>query len=229
MPRPLLSLPLLLGALALAGCSSLPKIDGARFGPFYTPPNVHGVAQLPETVRRIALIPCAGSDPQLTETTLRELDGILATTLTGAARAEITPLSSAQLAHFGARSRLVSTSVMPVDFLKRIAAETGADAVIFTDVTAYSPYPPLVLGLRSRLVDIKSGAMLWNFDNIFSANVPSVANSARAHVRNRPSATLNPADLSYTILQNPLSFADYVAGATWATLPPRVISPKVSP
>jgi hypothetical protein len=227
--RSLFRLPLVLGALALAGCSAIPKMDGARFGPFYTPANVHGVSALPESVRRIALLPCAGADSQLTETTLLDLDRILATTLTGSARAEITSISVDQLARFGARTRTLSTSTLPVDFLKRVAAETGADAVILTDVTAYSAYPPLSLGLRSRLVDIKTGAALWNFDNIFSANVTAVANSARAHLRNRASATLNPSDLSYIVLQNPLAFADYAAGATWSTLPPRVVSTKVSP
>ncbi|CAM2821024.1 hypothetical protein [Rariglobus hedericola] len=205
----------------LTACSSVIKTDGAKSGPFYTPANVQGVARLPESLRRIAILPCAGTDPQLTEDTLRNLDRILAATLTRAARAEVTPFDRDAVVHLTGRPNFVSTSVLPANFLKKVAAATGAEAILFVDATAYSPYPPLVLGLRARLVDAATGEALWNFDNIFSTSTPSVANSARAHNFGRSSATATPGDLSYTVLQNPPAFADYVASATWATLPPR--------
>lgn len=216
-------------SLLLGGCSVIPRPDGAVHGPFYVPANVHGVERMPDTVRRVALLPCAGADPVLTESTLRDLDRALAASLVASARAEVAAVSREDLPRLGARRGVLSTGALPPDLLARVASETGADAVLFVDVTAYSPYPPLVLGLRSRLVELSSGKSLWNFDNLFSANIPAVANSARAHIRGRSSATLNPADFSYTALQNPLAFADYATAALWATLPPRVITPKVSP
>jgi hypothetical protein len=219
-----LRLPLALAAAAslLAGCAAtLPKTDPALAGPFYTPSNVQTAPKLPEAVRRIAILPCAGADSRLTEDTLVDLDRILATALTRSARAEITQLDRAALARLAKRPRVLSTSVLPADFLPRLAAETGADALLLVDVTAHSPYPPLVLGLRARLVDLKTGEQLWNFDNIVSTTSPAVVNSARAHVLGRTSAPKTPGDLSYSILQNPVAFADFVAEITWATLPPR--------
>lgn len=221
-PR-LLRLLLAPALLALAACGSLPRQDSARTGPFYTPANVRAEDRLPENIRRVALLPCASADSRLTDASLRELDPILAATLTRAARAEIAPVSRESLARLGGRPGLLSTAVLPRDLLARVAAETGADAVVFVDVTAYSPYPPLVLGLRARLVEIDGDTpeALWHFDNVFTAADPAVVNSARAHVLRRAAASTSPGDLSHTVLQNPLAFADYAAAAAWSTLPPR--------
>jgi hypothetical protein len=104
--------------------------------------------------------------------------------------------------------------------LFNIYNQYAADAVLFVDVTAYSPYPPLALGLRTRLAPIRETEILWATDLHFSAADPSVANSARRHALSLAKSS-GPADLSHTILQNPTRFAGYAAAATFATLPPR--------
>jgi hypothetical protein len=207
--------------LLFAGCGVVPKPDPARTGPFYTPANVRGVDRLPTSVTRIALLPCAPAAQGVSDDTLRDLDRVLAAALTRAARAEITPVDPVTFARLTGHPRMVSTAILPSDFLARIATQTGADALLLVDITTYSPYPPLSLGLRARLIDIKTGVSLWNFDNILSTATPAVVNSARAHHLGRTPATMTPGNLSYSVLQNPLMFADYVAHATWATLPPR--------
>ncbi len=220
-----LRLRLLLAAAVLPGltaCTSLiPKPDTAVTGPFYAPANVRKIDRMPEHIRRIALLPCAAVGPRLNSDTLDQLDRVLGAALTGAARAEVAQVPRERLALLTGRPELASTAVLPVDLLPRIASETGADAILLVDVTAYSPYPPLVLGLRARLVDAKDGNSLWNFDNVFSATDPTVVNSARAHALGRTTSTATPADFSYAVLQNPLIFADYASVTTWRTLPAR--------
>lgn len=206
--------------LLLAACTSIDKADPARTGPFYTPPNVRALDRLPDTVRRIVLLPSAPAGPRLVEDTLRQLDRTFADTLTPAARAEIVPVSRDRLQRLFGQPAYASTDILPNAFLTRLAAETGADAFVFVDLTTYSPYPPLALGLRARLVT-PDGAALWHFDNLFTAADPTVVNSARAHVLARPTTSGAPADLSRSVLQNPTTFAEYAATATWRTLPPR--------
>ena len=218
-----------LALLALAGCNSIPRLDGARFGPYYVPLNVHGSARLPADLRRIVILPSAADGPAISESTLDSLDGVLRTTLTQAARAEISPLDRDVLAQLSQRRQLVSTSVLPRDLTARLAEKTGADAVLFVDITAYSPYPPLALGLRAKLIDLKTGEIIWAFDNLFSAADERVVNSARKHVLVPTGTTGTPSDLSYTVLQNPSRFADYAASATWATLPPRLADAPAKP
>lgn len=207
--------------LALTACSALPKRDPAVTGPFYVPDNVRKVERLPETVRRVALLPAGTDDAKLNDETLAAFDRVFAATLTRSARFEVVPLSRDAFARITRRRSLVSTAMLPADFVARVVHDTGADAIVFVDVTACSPYTPLALGLRIRLVDAKTGSALWNFDNLFSAAEPAVANSARAHALARTGATGTPVDLSHSVLQNPLIFADYASAAAWSTLPPR--------
>ncbi len=215
-----------LAALVTApGCATVQKrADPARTGPFFTPANVRAADTLPADITRIVLLPVAAAAPGLSDTTLRELDEALAAALVESARAEVTPISRERLSRLAGRPALRSTDALPPDLPAKLAAETGADAVLFVDLTTYSPYPPLRVGLRARLVRLDPLAFadpLWSFDNVFSAADPAVTNSARAHALLREKSAPGPGDLSHAILQNPRTFADYVAGATWATLPPR--------
>jgi len=209
-------------AITLAGCSALPKQDGAVAGPFYTPTNVKAVAKIPADVRRVIVLPVAGG-PALTEETLTKLDSVCQTELTRTARFEVVPLSRDALAGMIGARQLSSVDKLPpplLDKLFNIYNSYGADAILFIDVTSYSAYPPLLLGLRTKLARVTDGEIIWATDNVFSAAEPAVANSARHHA-----AALGTdrglTDLNHTILQNPQRFAGYVATATFLTLPPR--------
>ena len=214
--------PLTLFALALVGCSVLPKPDGAVAGPFYTPNNVKAIAQIPTAVRRVIVLPVAGG-PTLTEETLLKLDAICQGELTRTAKFEVVPLSRDTLAEITGVRQISSVDKLPavlIDKLFNIYNHYGADAILFIDVTTYSPYPPLVLGLRTKLAQVTDGEIIWAADNVFAAAEPAVANSARHHALTLGSDH-GLADLSHTILQNPQRFAGYVAAATFLTLPPR--------
>jgi len=209
-------------ALAFAACSVLPKPDGAAAGPFYTPTNVKAVAKIPAGVRRVIVLPVAGG-PALTEDTLLKLDAICQGELTRTGRFEVVPLSRDKLAEITGARQISSVDKLPViliDKLFNIYNTFGADAVLFVDVTTYSAYPPLVLGLRTKLARVTDGDIIWAADNVFAAAEPAVANSARHHALTLGSDH-GLADLSHTILQNPQRFAGYVAAATFLTLPPR--------
>ena len=209
-------------ALVLAGCSALPQRDGAVAGPFYTPTNVKAVAKIPAAVRRVIVLPVAGG-PALTEETLVKLDAACLSELTRTAKFEVVPLSRNTLAEFTGSRQISSVDKLPtvlIDKLFNIYNSFGADAILFIDVTNYSPYPPLLIGLRTKLARVTDGDIIWAADNIFSAAEPAVTNSARRHAA-ALGTDRGRTDLSHTILQNPLRFAGYAAAATFLTLPPR--------
>jgi hypothetical protein len=213
---------LALVALGLTGCSALPKRDGAVAGPFYTPANVKAVAKIPDGVRRVIVLPVAGG-PMLSEETLFKLDAICQGELTRTGRFEVVPLSRDKLAEITGSRQISSVDKLPVvliDKLFNIYNSYGADAVLFIDVTTYSAYPPLKLGLRTKLARVTDGEIIWAADNVFAAAEIAVANSARRHAAALGSDR-GQVDLSHTILQNPQRFAGYVAAATFLTLPQR--------
>ncbi|MBX7121613.1 MAG: hypothetical protein K1X42_05735 [Opitutaceae bacterium] len=206
--------------LAFAGCESVPRVDHARTGPFYIPTNVRGVDRFPATVKRIAILPVAGL-PEIPEENLARLDSSFSSEFNRSARAEAVLVSRDLLARLAGARQLTSVEVLPHDLLSRLKGATSADAILFIDLTAYSPYPPLKLGIRSKLVDIASGEILWAFDNLFDANEPAVANAARRHYLDSNASEFVKGDLSSTVLQNPTRFGSYVAFSTFVTLPKR--------
>ncbi len=212
-----------LGAAILAGlaagCASLghgphPVVQG----PLFTPRNYTGVAQLPSSLRRVVLLPVAGADSIPAET-LAALDPVMAAELQLQARFEVVTLDAATLERLTGHARLLSSAALPPDLLPTLARASGADGVMFVDVTALSAYSPLALGLKARLVSVSDGAVLWAFDQLFTTGDPTMAESARRYDRVRHPA--RDGDLSFTVLQSPVRFGEYAAAATFATLPPR--------
>ena len=212
-------------AFGLAGCQSPVPADPAKSGPFFQPVNYAGDLALPPTVRRVVLLPVVGGDLAPRDAAA-VLDGIFATELQRQSRFEVVILDRNECRRRFGAEEFSSSAALPRDFMPKIRREYAADAVVWVDVTAYSSYRPLVLGIRAKLATLTETRLLWTFDTVFSANEPAVANAARHHFINQ-THTAVPADLTSAVLQSPSKFATYVAAATFATLPP--VAPPAPP
>lgn len=212
-----LFVPLLLATLV--GCSEIPKRDPAKAGPFFTPANTTRLGRLPAEVRRVIILPSFGG-PQITEESLNNIDTAVAEELNRTGRFETTVITRDELHLITGQRALSSTGALPPDLFEKLIKAHAADGVLFTDITSFSAYPPLVLGLRMKLAQFSDQQILWAADNVFSGADQAVANSARRHAL-QLGADRGPGDLSHTILQNPSRFAGYAAAATFQTLPVR--------
>jgi hypothetical protein len=208
-----------------AGCQSPVIADPAKTGPFFQPSNHAGDLALPPTLRRVVLLPVAGGERAPREATA-VLDGVFATELQRQNRFEVVILDRSDCRRRFGAEEFSSAAALPRDFLPKIRREYAADAVLWVDVTAYSSYRPLILGIRAKLATITETRLLWTFDTVFSADDPAVANAARHHFIDQ-THTAVPADLTPAVLQSPSKFATYVAAATFATLPP--VAPPAPP
>lgn len=218
--RTALPLALLAAALWLGGCETVPAHDDpVRFGPFYTPRNFTGVNALPADIRRVVILPVSADGIVPVETALT-LDRVLASALQQQQRFEVVVLSREECARWFGASSFSSTAALPHGFLDHLATRHAADAVLFTDLTTYRAYRPQAIGLRAKLATVRDVRLLWNFDEIISADDPTVANSARRRYLKTDRAT-QPLDLSASALQSPSRFATFAAEAMFATLPPR--------
>jgi hypothetical protein len=210
----------LAATLWLAGCEVTPDLtDPVRRGPFYTPKNFAAEKRLPVELRRVLVLPVAvGSIAP--EETARTLDGVIATVLQEAQRFEVVTLPRAECQRLFGAGEFASTAALPHGMIDELAARYAVDAVLFTDLTAYQPYRPQTIGLRSKLATVRDVRLVWTFDEIVSASDPAVANSARR----RPVATAQgrgPVDLSPGTLLSPTRYAAFVAEEMFRTLPPR--------
>ncbi len=210
----------LLSLVMLTGCTTtLPKIDGAKYGPFYTPTNFQAIESMPADVRRVAVLPIA-DDGSHQEESLAPLDICVTKALSQVARFECVPITRDECGRMTHSRSVRSVDELPYNFLERIASSMAADAVLFLDLTHYSPYAPINMGLRAKLIRISDRSVIWAIDQTYSAADPAVANSARRFwLKAEPTDT--PVDMSTTVLQNPSRFADYVLSTSFATLPPR--------
>lgn len=206
--------------LLLAGCATPPSLtDPVRHGPFYAPVNFAGEPVLPAGMRRVLVLPVSVGSAADEDTGLM-LDAVLLAALQKQARFEVVPLARAEARRLFGAGAYSSVATLPAGFLEALAGRTGADAVLFTDLTTYEPYRPLTLGLRAKLATVRDVRLVWTFDEVISARDPAVANAARRHFL-RGDRVAQPVDLSPAALQSPSRFAAYVAETMFGTLPPR--------
>jgi len=203
----------------LVGCSELPKSDPAKSGPFFTPTNVTRLGRIPAELRRVVVLPASGG-PQMTEDSLNRIDQAITEELTRTGRFEVALVPREEFHRmFGPRA-LSTVDPLPPELFEKMVKAYAADGILFTDVTAFSAYPPLNVGLRLKLANVADHQIVWAADNLFSAADPAVANAARRHAL-KLGNDRGPGDLSHTILQNPSRFAAYAAASTFEALPPR--------
>ncbi len=205
------------GALLLAaGCSSVPTRDD--FGPVYEPANFRGAALWPESIRRVAVLPTHDASGSLSPEFTARYDSIWRGALDRTHRAEFISVPRPTAQTWFGKPTLAASDLLPNGLLGRVARETGAQAVLFLDITQSKSYPPLVLSFRTRLIDTTTGETVWMADEIFdSAHVPT-ARAARRHARANSNG---PGDHGHGLLQSPTRFADYAFQAITTLLPPR--------
>ena len=205
------SLGAFLAAALLAGCASF-TLDEEPLP--YVPRNFAGEPRLPDTIRRVVLLPVAGA---ATGARPEELDAALLAALQQAQRFEVVPLArDACRRRYGAEA-FNSTAALPPDFLATLGREHAADAVLFVDVTTRRFYPPLTLGLRARLATVADVRLVWTYDEVIAADDPAVV----VAVRRRHYQPGNPVDLGPATLQSPARFGAFAAEMMFSTLPSR--------
>lgn len=217
-----LLLPLAAGVvLALGGCMTPGPANPARTGPFYVPANVRAEPTL-AGIRRVVVLPVWSGDAAPAETAA-EMDKLVVAALQEAQRFEVVSFSrEAALRKFRAES-FGSAAALPHGFLSELQRDLAVDAVLFVDITVYSAYRPLALGLRGKLALIDGPRIVWAFDNVYSADDVAVANAARNHFLGADQRA--PVDLTHGAVQSPSRFATYVLASMFSTLPPVTLPP----
>ena len=200
-------------ALFTGGCATL-KHASLPAAP--APENFFSPATPGEQLRRVALLPLhSGAFP---DQNLRALDAAFQSELSKRGLFEVVPVSRARLeALFGER-QFSSTEELPADVFSRLREECGVDGVLFTDLTHFSPYRPVSMGVRTKLVAASTGQIRWAFDYVFDAGNAAVADAAKrfqiTHSNEQQPLTTDGG----SILLSPSRFAKYVANETYSSL-----------
>ena len=184
----------------------------------YIPRNLYPVERLPTYFNRVAVLPNYHTDES--SSILTYSDDVFLNEISKIGLFEVIPVSTAFCKkHFG-KERISSTESLPENFLKLIIEQFGANGVMFTDLHSYNPYRPLSLGVRSKLVDLKSGEFMWAVDESIDAGDASVMVTAIAYQRGKHVQAISQ-DTRNSILQSPRLFSKFVAFTLFQTLPSR--------
>lgn len=201
------------GLLALMGCAVTHKVVTKQPGP--PVPSYHqpggGVP-----IRRVAMLPLSYETGDTAVP--RSLDGMFNAELTKTSLFELILINRSQMQEMFGTPQLSSVDVLPGDLLSQLMTRYNVDAVLFTDITQYFPYQPVSIGLRSKLVDARTGEIRWAFDYLFDSGKPSVAQDAKTYFLQNSQTNLPiPVDGS-SILVSPLRFSRFAAWQAYRSL-----------
>jgi len=133
----------------------------------------------------------------------------------------VAPESDARLCGEGG---LATRPVIDVEALIDSSKRYRADAFLFGTVTRYRPYDPPALGLKLRMIDARSGSLLWAAETLMDATRRDVRRSAelyfwRSGLRDRG---FGP-DLIFTV---PQYYAQFVSAAIVRDMEAKVAPPE---
>ncbi|MSR66894.1 MAG: hypothetical protein EXS24_05925 [Pedosphaera sp.] len=207
----LLSCAVAILSLFLSGCTTLEDaFDSSTLGPFHTIQNFKlAGGQLPDELRRVAvlpLLPARGS--KLAEHGSEHLQAVLTDELSRSGLFSVLTITPEKLHGLSGQRAVRAEDPLPFNFLETLKSETECQAVLFCELSVYQPYPPISVGWKFHLFDIKTGELLWSFDEVFDAGKPTVANSCRRYTR-QSRLTSVPATKEGLVIDSPSTLARY--------------------
>ena len=164
-------------AIGFSGCRKFEQEKVvARAEPF-VPTNLYPVERLPSYLNRVVFVPCYHEDND--SPVLNFIDDVFNQELSQERIFEIIRFSPSQMKKTFGVERVSSSGNLPENFLRKLESLTQSNGVLFVDIHSFRPYRPMSLGVRAKLVDIKSGEFMWAIDETFDAGHASVIMGSR--------------------------------------------------
>ncbi|HEV2693988.1 MAG TPA: hypothetical protein VG347_13925 [Verrucomicrobiae bacterium] len=209
-----------LGAV-VAGCQTAP-LHTTVFRRDFRPDNVFVYPnKLSLDFRRVAILPIApaAGDHDLPEG-CEALDPVLWEQIVKTKRFEAIPVDASHLSQRMGRSTWTGREVLPPDFFAYLRREYDCDGVLFAELTTYRAYSPLAVGWRFKLVDVRTGQVIWSADELFDASRPEVQQAAD-HFEAEKSGIPFLTAKNWAMTTSPRLFGRYSAATLLDTLPER--------
>lgn len=205
----------LLAGLMVAGCKTETKKYSTQRSP-EAPQNWFLPSGPGRPMRRVALLPVWNE--RYTEAILRDIDIAFGEELSKKALFEVVPITRGDLEGLIGLRSLASYERISGDLFLRIKDRYGVDGVMFSDVTYYSPYKPVGLGIRSKLVDIESGRIHWASDVVYDSGNAGVADAAKSYQKVLGKDNFMTHNDGATVLLSPKLFVKFAAYSNFASL-----------
>jgi hypothetical protein len=197
-------------------------------------------SQLPVDLKRVVMLPPACSDfsGPLADG-CQMLGPVLQAELIKAGKFEVVTADPETLRNCTGNLSWTGEEALPLNFFDSLRQYYGCDAVLFCHLTEFRSSAPLAIGWRLKLVDAKTGRILWAADEIYDAKDAPVAKAAqRFEKQQQPhqsavyhiysflawcinTSTRSALDDQWNILHSPRYFGEFSAAELLKTLPAR--------
>lgn len=205
-------------ALALGGCKTANTLNSkfdTTIGPKHKVTNVHEVKALPAHLRRVAMLPLyKGRYDHIDMTPIQQN---LVLELGKLNLFELVAVDAQEMEELFGVERYASVEVLPTKLLSKLHEVYAIDGVLLVDVTYYDAYQPVGLGMRAKLLDGHTGALVWAADETFDGANPAVSNAARKYFHSE-STIEYPLQRTQSVLHSTARFSKYVAHALFDTI-----------
>ncbi len=204
--------------LACTSCRTFEQEKIVARAEAFVPTNLYPIERLPAYFNRVVVLPCYHEDDR--SPVLDYIDDVFNQELSQERIFETFRMSAFEMKKAFGKERVSSSSDLPENFLRKIEEMTNANGVLFVDIHSFRPFRPISLGIRAKLVDIKTGEFMWAIDETFDAGHGSVIVGSRIFQEKSQVRALS-GKTSGSVLQSPRIFAKYAASTLFSTLPLR--------
>ena len=205
----------------LASCQTAP-LHTTVFRRDFRPDNVFVYpTKLSLDFRRVAVLPIApaANDHDL-PAGCEALNPVLWEQIAKTKKFEAVTVDANHLSQRTGSAAWTGREVLPPDFLAYLRREYDCDGVLFAELTTYRAYAPLAVGWRFKLVDARTGQVIWSADELFDASQPEIRRAAGHFEAETPVIPLITAK-NWAMTSSPRLFGRYTAAALLDTLPER--------
>ena len=202
------------GICLFTGCQSpsvLPPSPRADAPQNWFLPTVGG-----RIIRRVAFLPVYHE--RFTSDALRDLDASFNSELSKKTVFEVVPVSRREMEGLIGLREISSVEKVPGDLFRKLVDRFGVEGVMFTDVTHFSPYRPVAVGVRSKLVDVHTGRIHWASDILLDSSNSGVQTAARQYAKVLGRDNFPVEGDGGTVLLSPRMFSQFAAYANYASL-----------
>ena len=205
----------------VTGCR-LPTAAAVNLHAPYRPDNVFLAApSLPGDVKRVAVLPVV-CDARRTDLAAGrgDLQPVLLAELIKAKRFEVVQVPTKALWRLTGRADWAGDEILPPGLLGSLEKKYGCDAVLFCQLTEFRAYPPLAIGWRLKLVDVRGKKVIWAGDEQFDAGRPAVM-AAALRYQEHEQRQLGDDTTDWLTVNSPRWFGQYSLASLFNTLPAR--------
>ncbi len=182
------------------GCAAVrDSLDGSVKGPFHEVHNYYSAANgWQDEIQVVAVMPLvSGRGNEGSQQGVEQMQPVLTEELARFDQFEAITITQEKLTGLVGVKQVRPLEPLPNKFqeiIKHLNKEKGTrqvvDAIMFCELSTYRPYPPLAMGWKMHLYDMKSQELIWAFDEVFNVGDTRMNNSARRFLRNQRLTTM---------------------------------------